>query len=185
MDTLLEHLLKEWKVILQAPFAFGLCVVVAAIIIFFALEWLHRERVATKEERIKLLSERLDESRLSLQTATQAAAKSLAETSLLKLHFYGDERTPTRLTDENVWRWFFLRTIAVSLDKDTWQAFQQNFMATLFISFDIPVSVGTLEVGSPDMQLPMYEVKEFNNRFAIITFRGGLPQGTLQIEVHR
>jgi hypothetical protein len=52
----------------------------------------------------------------------------------------------------------------------------------LFVTFDNPVRVGTLEV-SADFKLPTYEVKEFNNRFAIIVFGDELPTGTLNIAV--
>jgi hypothetical protein len=78
LDTLLEHALKEWHVIREAPIAFLVCIGLCAAIIFIGVEWFHAERVATQEERIKLLSERLDESRLSLKTATEAAAKPLS-----------------------------------------------------------------------------------------------------------
>ena len=55
--------------------------------------------------------------------------------------------------------------------------------SNLFINFDRPVNVGTLSVNSPDMALPMHEVKEFNNRFAIIVFNAALPSGTLNISI--
>jgi hypothetical protein len=86
---------------------------------------------------------------------------------------------------ENVWRWYYLRTIVVAVEKETGKEERQDVVTTLFVNFDNPVSVGTVEVSSPDMRLPLYEVKEFNNRFAIIMFDGSLPQGTLQIDVHQ
>jgi hypothetical protein len=49
----------------------------------------------------------------------------------------------------------------------------------LFVTFDNPVRVGTLEV-SADFKLPAYEVKEFNNRFAIIVFGDDLPTGDVK-----
>jgi hypothetical protein len=56
-------------------------------------------------------------------------------------------------------------------------------ISNLFISFEYPVKVGTLEVSSPDFVMPHFEVKEFNNRFAIITFSNDIPVGTLVISV--
>jgi hypothetical protein len=35
-----------------------------------------------------------------------------------------------------------------------------------------------------DIRLPAYEVKDFNNRFAIIVFAGEVPMGTLEIVAH-
>jgi sorbitol-specific phosphotransferase system component IIA len=55
---------------------------------------------------------------------------------------------------------------------------------TLFVTFEDDVTVGTLNVRSPDMQLPVYEVKEFNQRYAIITFHDNVPTGTLEVQVH-
>ncbi len=63
-------------------------------------------------------------------------------------------------------------------DKDG--ALQQGVMSTtLFVNFEVPVKVGTLEVVSTNIL--KYEIKEFNNRFAIIVFSGELPAGTLTI----
>jgi hypothetical protein len=52
----------------------------------------------------------------------------------------------------------------------------------LFISFDPPVKVGTLRVKA-DKPLAHFEVKEFNNRFAIIAFQEAVPECNLDIEV--
>jgi hypothetical protein len=53
----------------------------------------------------------------------------------------------------------------------------------LFISFDQPVGVGTMTVRS-DKPLSHYEVKEFNNRFAIVVFGEALPECNIDIEVN-
>ena len=55
----------------------------------------------------------------------------------------------------------------------------------LYINFDKPVNVGTLEVESDGFRLPPYDTKEFTNRFAIIVFGEDLPAGTIIIRVHR
>ena len=101
-----------------------------------------------------------------------------AETSQLSLLCYGDHRLPTRLSTIAVWRWYCLRQIAIMQDKDG--VLQQGVMSTtLFVNFEVPVKVGTLEVVSTNIL--KYEIKEFNNRFAIIVFSGELPAGTLTI----
>ena len=58
-----------------------------------------------------------------------------------------------------------------------------GLLATLFVSFEDVVVIHTLTDRSPDMQLPIYEVKEFNQRYAIIQFMDNVPAGTLEIEV--
>jgi len=56
-------------------------------------------------------------------------------------------------------------------------------LATLFVTFENDVVISTLNVRSPDMQLPPYEVKEFNQRFAVIVFSDNVPAGTLEVVV--
>jgi len=56
-------------------------------------------------------------------------------------------------------------------------------LVTLFISFETDTIVSTFKVRSPDIQLPTYEVKEFNQRFAIVVFSNNVPAGTLEIIV--
>ena len=53
------------------------------------------------------------------------------------------------------------------------------------LTFDNPVKMSTLEVSSPDFKMPMYEVKEFTNRYAIITFLDQIPAGTLSIQLRQ
>jgi hypothetical protein len=51
-----------------------------------------------------------------------------------------------------------------------------------FVSFDRDVLIKTLEISSPDFKLPRHETKEYNQRFAIVTFDGPLPMGTLELK---
>lgn len=62
LDTLLERVLKEWKIITQAPLSFLVSVSLLAVLIFFSLEYFHAERDRTQTEHINLLTARLDES---------------------------------------------------------------------------------------------------------------------------
>jgi hypothetical protein len=58
----------------------------------------------------------------------------------------------------------------------------QGEITNIFISFERPVMVGTLVLSSADYVIPRYEVKEFNNRFAIIAI-DQTPPGILDIKV--
>lgn len=113
-----------------------------------------------------------------------AGQADLLDHAELTLRTYGDARTPERLSASNVWRWYYLRFTIAIVDV---AAGQQHLpeLDSLFICFDGPVKVGTLHVSSPDMKINTHEVKEFNNRFAIITFNGPVPEGTLRIEVRQ
>lgn len=115
------------------------------------------------------------------QRKSVGASPVLKDSAELRLHFYGDDRPPTRIFASNIWRWYYLRNMFVTIDKNTGKE-QRYAIPNLFISFDEPVKVGTLEVIA-DFKLPLYEVKEFTNRFAIIAFSGDLPAGDLNITV--
>lgn len=108
---------------------------------------------------------------------------ALVDTATLRLHLYGDERVPTVVSSNNVWRWYYLRNIIKGITKKGKLPETIGTITILFISFDRPVKVTTLEVSSSDIKLPTHEVKEFNNRFAIIVFSNALPTGTLEVTV--
>lgn len=99
----------------------------------------------------------------------------------LSLQIFGDERSPIRISDVNIWRWYWFRNIAIHVSNGSHQ--RETLSTILFLCFDRPARVGTLNVRSPDIQLPLFEVKQFFERFAIIVFTGAVPAGTLEISV--
>jgi hypothetical protein len=100
----------------------------------------------------------------------------------LRLHIFGDHRAPNALSFDNIFRWYYLQSAVISVGTQGNQRLAT--FGTLFVTFEDDVTVGTLNVRSPDMQLPVYEVKEFNQRYAIITFQDNVPAGTLEVQVH-
>ena len=105
----------------------------------------------------------------------------VVDSALLRLHIYNDHRTPDRIAAENIFRWYYLSNIVVMRGVDGSQ--QQIVLPTLFVTFDAEVRITTLKVRSPDMRLPRHEVKEFNQKYAIIAFLGEIPEGTLEVTV--
>ena len=107
--------------------------------------------------------------------------RQVRERAMLRLHIYNDYRTPTRLGHENIFRWYFLHMAIEGIGP----AGQKRIatMETLFVSFEEDVAVHTITVRSPDMTLPLHEIKEFNQRYAIVVFAERVPAGTLEIEV--
>ena len=102
-------------------------------------------------------------------------------TASLRLHVYGDSRMPDRITSENIFRWYYLRTIIQFQGPQG--PIRHSTMPTLFITFDPEVRISTLTVCSPDLALPMHEVKEFNQKYAIVVFSDDIGPGTLEIGV--
>lgn len=109
------------------------------------------------------------------------AKHPIAGTASLRLHIFGDHRTPERLGLENIFRWFYLQTAIEGVGPTG--VTRIGTLSTLFISFEKDVIISTIKVRSPDMQLPVYEVKEFNLRYAIVVFSDNVPMGTLEVIV--
>lgn len=105
--------------------------------------------------------------------------RRVAKSASLRLHVFGDHRAPQKLSDENIFRWYYLQVETRFIQPDGTQHAGKH--ATLFVTFQDDVVIRTLTVQSPDMQLPIYEVKEFNQRYAIVAFGGNVPAGTLEV----
>jgi len=59
METLIEFVLREWRVIRAAPLSFFVINVLMAILIFFAVEYHYAETISTQRERIALYQDKL------------------------------------------------------------------------------------------------------------------------------
>ncbi len=107
--------------------------------------------------------------------------RPIVESASLRLHIFGDHRAPERLAFENVFRWFYLQTAIDGIAPSG--VTRIGTISTLFLCFDNDIAISTIKVRSPDMKLPPYEVKEFNQRYAIVAFSDHVPAGTLEIIV--
>jgi hypothetical protein len=193
-DAVRVYLLGEARVIAEAPAIFCMAAAAIGVLIWAAVSWAYRSvishknaEISSQAAEIKLL-DRLaaDSSRQvdDLQKRPRSGIpQELAKTASLQLMVYGDERSPLRLAFDNIWRWYYLRMAVIQVEMTTAKEYKHE-LATLFITFDQPVEVGTLEITSPDISLPAHEVKEFTNRYAIIVFSDPLPSGTLEIRTH-
>jgi len=72
---------------------------------------------------------------------------------------------------------YSLLTIIATPNKESGIIEQNIIMTTLLITFDKQTKVGTLKVTGENMIIPQHEVKEFNQRYAIIVFTGVVPVG--------
>ena len=110
---------------------------------------------------------------------TLRGRENVASTARLVLRTHGDERPPAKVQLQNVYSWHWLR------DVDTSSELQDRAGRILLVfAFDFPLVPRTLEVHSPDVVLPSYEVKEFNSRLVVVAFEGEVPAGILDIHAH-
>ena len=153
-------------------------IVISALIagvIWAAMSWSYGTVISNQTSEIKLLE------RQKAEASAIPKQGALVDRASVRLHIYGDTRLPDRLGAVNIWRWFYMHGIIVLTHPDGSKN-QDIVTATLFVSFDQPVNVGSIKVRA-DKPLPNYEVKEFNNRFAIIAFLGPVPECNLDIDV--
>ncbi|GMO34872.1 MULTISPECIES: hypothetical protein [Bradyrhizobium] len=138
--------------------------------------WAYGSIIANQASEIKLLE------RQKLEATAAPKAVGFVERASLSLHLYPDTRQPDRLdTAENVWRWYYLADVLASVDADGKES-RRIMSSKLFVTFEQPVNVGTLSVKA-DKPLTAYEVKEFNNRFAIVVFAGPIPECNVELRV--
>jgi len=187
LESLKTYIVGEWKVIRHAPASILMIAAVVGLALWNVINWSYGAVVTNQTSEIRLLERQVKDyehqvDRLQKRPATTVGGE-MADTADLVLRTYGDERIPTRLSYENVWRWYYLRMIMVGIEIGTGKE-HRNAIANLFITFDRPVKVGTLEVSSQDFALPSYEVKEFTNRYAIITFTREVPEGTIHVRIY-
>ncbi len=107
--------------------------------------------------------------------------RAVAHVARLRLRIYGDHRTPERIADENIFRWYYLQNAINGITPEGVTTLAH--FTTLFVSFEPDVKITTLRVLSPDIALPHYDVREFNQRYAIIQFAENLPVGELEVRI--
>jgi hypothetical protein len=108
-----------------------------------------------------------------------AILRGTNNTAFIRLHIHADERQPDKLHTENIFRFYQLRNVLLAPLAEGGLA--QGASTTMFVTFENDVEITSIEVSSPDMVLPVHEVKEYNQRYAIICFAEFLPGGTLEV----
>jgi len=176
IEWAIDLLNAEWRILMAAPIVLG-AVVVVGLIFGWGVAWFSFHKALARQRR------RLDDYRdeiLKLQSRLSAGVDSYRiDRSELRLLIHGDQQTPTLIFYMNISKWFLLGQNFIRIDKETNTNHAEGSVC-LFILFDQPTRVEKLNVTS-DSVLPRYDVKEFNDRFAIIAFAGPIPAGTLEI----
>lgn len=111
-----------------------------------------------------------------------ARLKAPVDRAVLRLRVYDDTRLPERVHYENIFRWYYFPGVFQMKDQDGNQI-GSFAIVTLVVSFEPEVKISTLKVRSLEGELPTHEVKEFNQRFAIVAFLGKAPVGTIEVAV--
>ena len=175
MPQWLQDLTTGWPMIRANIPTFLVLTALIVGVVWAAMSWSYGTIISNQASEIKLLE------RQKSEASAVPKPGALVERAQLRLHVYSDNRMPDRLNATNIWRWFYLADVLVMMNQDGAKN-REMLTAKLFVTFDQPVGVGTMTVRA-DKPIPHYEVKEFNNRFAIIAFQESLPECNLEIEV--
>jgi hypothetical protein len=178
IQSAMEMLNAEWRILIAAPILLG---VVVGVVLFFgwAAAWFCFRHTLTRYKR------RLEEYRQEIAKLqgrlTTGEHSYRVDRSELRLVIDNEKQAPATVFYMNVSKWCLLGQNFIRIDGEP-DNDQDHGPVCLFILFDQPTKDGVLNVAS-DSVLPRYDIKEFNDRFAIIAFAGPIPVGTLEITV--
>lgn len=174
----LNMLIAEWTALLSVPVLLGLAVVIG-LAVGCAATWFVMRKTLTRQAR-RLADYQDDISRLQHRLSANGDSYRVHR-SELRLLLHGKQQAPTAVFYMNVSQWCLLDQNFMRIDKEI-NRDDTSGPACLFLLFDLPTSAESLQIAS-DAGLPHYEVKEFNDRFAIIVFPEPIPAGTLEIRI--
>lgn len=100
----------------------------------------------------------------------------------LRLQFNAANTLPLEIGQENIWRWYTLKTVVRGKDVKTRQPIDVAAW-TIFVVFDRPVNFRQIRVDTAGMTIPGYEVKDSSQRSAVIFVAGDLVGVPLSLEV--
>jgi hypothetical protein len=167
MQEWLVKLLEQWAVVTAAPIPFAIVVVIVGTVIWALLSWSYGGIISRRDAEIKLLERQISDLQQRQATTPQG---TLVDSAELRLLIHEDDRTPSRVSDTNIWRWYWLKSIVATREQDGSER-RLHVTPILYINFDKPVNIGTLELESDGFRLPLHEVKEFTNRSPSSSFR--------------
>ena len=115
---------------------------------------------------------------------------ALADHAVLRLQFFGDDRIPTKIRQENVGCWFsyFTQHAKISFKDVSDKVIQTHEIPknwAIYIVFEKPTSFNEVTVGFNAPGLPMYDVMHPNSRAIMVSFRGDIPAGELEISTKK
>lgn len=148
-----------------------------ASVVAFGLGWGAHIAVQSAAGLTTVSQERLSdlEKREASKSAQPVPTAARAD---LELQVYGDNRNPRKLSSFNVQRHIWIRMIGEADDKPS-----KDIGSLLFVVFKDPVPANSAALESPNIKLPLYEVKSLDSRSTIFFIKGQMPAGTLNVAV--
>jgi len=172
----IDKLSAEWRTLTAAPVLLGASMVAGLFVGWLAARFSFRKALTRQSQRLEHYREQISR----LQDRLFANVDSYRfNRSELRLLIQREEQTPSSIFYMNISKWCLFDQNFTRIDKEISRN-HGGGPVCLFLLFDQPTRGEVLDVTS-DAVLPRYEVKEFNDRFAIVAFAEPLPAGTLEI----
>jgi hypothetical protein len=96
------------------------------------------------------------------------------------IRFIAGNNNPEKIEVRNIWNWYALCNIVYVHEQGG--AVRELRTWSIFLVFDEPISAKQVLVES-DAPLPVYEVKNYGPRHAVIAFSGDIPTTVIRIRV--
>jgi len=178
IQSAIEMLNAEWGILTAAPILLGAVVGVGLFFCWMAA-WFCFRNILTRQ-KLRLEEYRHEIAKLQDRLTTGEHSYRV-DRSELRLVIDNEKQAPTTVFYMNVSKWCLLDQNFTRIDKKPNRDHDRGPVC-LFILFDQPTKDEVLNVTSDSIS-PRYDIKEFNDRFAIIAFAGPIPVGTLEIIV--
>jgi hypothetical protein len=172
----IDMLNVEWRTSMAAPLLLGVSIVAGLSVGWVAAWFSFRKTLTRQRQRLEDYWDQI--ARLQDQLSANVESYRL-DRSELRLLIRGEEQTPRSIFYMNISKWCLFDQNFTRIDKEISRN-HDGGPVCLFLLFDQPTRGEVLDVTS-DSVLPHYEVKEFNDRFAIVAFAEPIPAGTLEI----
>jgi hypothetical protein len=122
LETFKTYIIGEWKVIRHAPATILMVIIFIIVVLWAAFNWSYGAIVANQSAEMRLMERQIKDYERqvdALQKKPAIVSSDLANSADLVLEIFDNERTPSRISYDNIWRWYYLRTIMIGIEKDT------------------------------------------------------------------
>lgn len=177
--TALEAVFAVWK-----PFVGAL--ILLGGLIWAVLQFAYNTRLSSKDSEIALLTRKLADK----PDASQADDKPSFVDSVLRVQFYGDDRTPTENHRSNIHSWFVWWSPTVNIESSTpegkkVQLFHGSKSYVMIVNFDKPTRFHQAIVSFSEAGFPSYLIQQASDRHVVIAINGDVPLGSMELRLQK
>ena len=197
IHPIVEFFHKEWRVV-KSP-SFWISVGIVTIGLFWVFAWHYSGAIAEKDSTIQRMetdrdsykdkfddsqknNEQLRNENAKYQSAHNEKALPYNGITSVRFFFSDPNNYPESTNMKNIYRWFTLKHVIVENRTETNSVItndRKTISVSVFLVFDNPVNpeASQLHVSINSTRTPIYEVKDFSQRSAIIVISDDMSAG--------